>query len=218
MAQKKKQVAMDIRNAVNYVEAQIGRGEGAFFINTKYGKICIEINPFPNVSSVRPVTVTLWEKRPTTKFITAHPDEKAAFYCGIDIYGTLVADHFAVVEALTRCMYIAAGFEADADMVFAAVMAYADAYDPYHITPQALTRDFIRNHMRKIHGQKRAIMEPVIMEMYAAKSRIADMINAITKDASKWWIAEHHGECLALDEYEKWMVRSILYLQSSTKN
>lgn len=181
-------IPKDIRSAVYYAEKKLAKGIGGFFINTEFGRICVEANPSKKVSPINPCTVTRWGDPLQTKFVKAHADESADFYCGIDIYGEPMTDHLAIVEAFTRAMFMFIGLNATDDEIATAANIFIDNFDEdeLQVDPERLTLEFYRKHLRR-HRKAALKMLPMISEYYVTK---VGRVMELTGDARRR-IAEH---------------------------
>lgn len=218
MTKQKKQVKMDIRSAVNYTEAQISHGIGAFFVDCEFGRVCIDTNPFADTNPIHPCLVTTWKEAPDTKYASAKSSENADYYAAIDIYNSMVSDHMTIVEAFTRCIFMHLGFtNLDDFIIDTAVFMFIDNYDVFTLNLNMIEREFRKNHLRSI-PRKDKVIQALVRELFQRKITMAE--NIATK--SRVLLDQHlkanpAQDTVFYDQYCKELFGLILYANNEAK-
>ena len=190
---KRVAVTLDIRTAVNYAEVQMLQDTGAFFVDTDFGRICIESNAFRKTNPTRPVFVCPWAEAPETAFAVDRMNDAADWWAAVDIYDVQLTDHLSIIEVFTRAMFMHLGYtDLEDSIIDAAVYMYVSAYDPFSVNVNLLEREFRKSHLKQmhLHGDKAKSMQAIVRELFIRKIEAAERvyrrserhINAYMKD------------------------------------
>ena len=214
----RKQVNMDIRNAVSYTEVQISHGVGAFFVDCEFGRVCIDTNPFDETNPAHPCLVTRWKEAPDTKFASAKSGENADFYAAIDIYGSMVSDHLTIIEAFTRCMFMHLGFTGIDDFIIdAAVFTFVNNYDSFTVNINMMEREFRKNHLKGMVKRDKAV-QAVIRELFQRKITMSEKILIKSMIMLEKYLQANPGqETVFYDTYCKELFGLIIYANNEAK-
>lgn len=218
MNKKRVAVALDMRTAVNYAEVQMLQGVGAFFVDTDFGRICIETNAFNKVNPVRPVAVFPWSEAPDTNFAVERKDDSADWWASVDIYGAQLTDHLSIIEVFTRAMFMHLGYtDIEESIVDAAVYMYVTAYDPFSINVNAMEREFRRSHLKplRLHGAKSRVMQAVVRELFIRKIEAAERVYQRSHKQLAVYMKEN--KTTFFDEYCQGLFGIILYANYEQK-
>lgn len=177
---KSKTVKMNMRSAVLYVTSQVNDGKTGFFLTTEFGKIGVEVNSSPQVDPLHPVIVIPWQQSPETVWALTNKDADADYYVSINIFQTEVADHMAIIEALSRVMLKDGGFDDPEDNIIQAmILCYMQNYDEVNVTVNSMVSDYTSTHMGPALGllSKSKMFAPVqivVREMFQQKIAAGD--------------------------------------------
>lgn len=167
--EKKQMIRMNMRSAVLYAESQINSGKEGFFVNTEFGKVGVEINPFHDIDPFHPAVVLPWEESPETLWAIKSRNIDADYYLGINIFETEVSDHMAIIEGFTMVMMMNSGFTNIQDNIInAAVSSYINNYDERNITINAMSHDYIITHMNTMAKGMKSV-QMIVRELFQQK-------------------------------------------------
>lgn len=176
---EKKPIKMNMRASVLYVESLVNAGKNALILNSEFGIIGIEINGFSTGNPLHPTIVFEWKDAPNTDWALKNANKTVDYYAAIDIIGSEISDHLAIVEALTRCMFLNLGCKnVDDDIIDAAVSVYINYYDDIKLTVNSLVNEYAHHHMNII-ARNMDDVTAVIRELIQNRISVADKI--ITK-------------------------------------
>ena len=220
MERKKVQVTMDIRTSVSYTEVEILRKSGGFFVDTDFGRVCIETNADADINPVHPVTVLPWAEAPSTSFAVDRCDGDAAdYWASINIFGSPISDHLSIIEIFIRMMYMSLGFDnLDDDLVDASVYLFVASYDSYSINVNMIEKEFRRNHLKHLSSRNKKVMVSVIREMFLQKISAAEKIYKASEKLLQKYMADESREVRFYDEFCKELFGIILYANNRVKD
>lgn len=160
-----KTVNMKMREAVLYSESRINAGLSGFFVNTEFGKVGVELNPFHTIDPLHAVTILTWEQCPETMWAVKHKDSNADYYVGINVFGKSIMDHNSVIEAFSRVMLFNMGIEEPSDnAVNAMVESYKMNYDETTPTINSMMAEYCMTHMNMAARNFQSV-QAVVREM-----------------------------------------------------
>lgn len=213
---KRVEVRMDIRTSVNYAEVQLLNKVGVFFVDTEFGRVCIEANPSKEVNPVRSVSVVPWSESPNTIYTSSHSDEAADYYMAVDIYGSMITDHLTMIEGFMRCMFMNLGFtNVDEAVIDAATYLYVASYDPYSVNINMIEREFRKNHLGRHKNNK--VMNVIIRELFLRKIQAAERVYHRAEKLLVKYLADERNHITFYDEFCKELFGIILYANNEAK-
>ena len=173
------QIKMNMRSAVLAVESAVNSGKDSLIINSEFGVIGIEFNGFSIGNSLHPAIVFPWKEAPDTDWALKNADKTLDYYASIDIIYSEISDHLAIIEALTRCMFLNLGCKyPDDGIIDAAVLTYIKYYDDKELTVNSLVHEFTHNHLNII---ARNMDDVVVVVRELIENRISVANSIITK-------------------------------------
>lgn len=170
-----KAIKMNMRSAVLAATAQINNGKRGFFLTTEFGEIGVEVNASTQIDPLHPTIILPWQQSPETMWTVANKNTDADYYASINIFETEVADHMAIIEALSRVMLKDGGFDDVPDNIIQAmIICYMRNYDGVNVTINSMVSDYVSTHMGPALGiiSKTKMFEPVeivVREMFQQK-------------------------------------------------
>ena len=169
---ERKTIKLNMRDAVLKTEAEINYGRKGFFIDTEFGKLGIEINPFRELDPLHPVSLFSWEQSPDTQWAISHRNNDADYYVGINIFGIKNSDKMAMIEAISRAMLFDSGFvDPEDNIIQAMIVCYLTNYEEANITINSMVSDYRECHLNGLikMASMSAPIETVIREMFQLK-------------------------------------------------
>lgn len=220
MDRKKMQITMDMRTAVNATEVEILRHNGGFFIDTDFGRVCIETNADKSINPVHPVSVVPWSEAPDSSFATDKCEhEQADYWASINIFGSPITDHLSIIEIFVRMMFHSLGItEMNDDLIDAAVYLYVASYDSYSININMIEKEFRKNHLRRINRANKQVMQSIIRELFLKKIEAAERVYRQSEKLLKQYLEDGKREVNFYDEFCKELFGIILYANRRVKD
>lgn len=176
MELKTNQIKMNMREAVLYAEAQFNDGINAFFINSEFGKIGIEANGCSLNNPLHPTLAFTWKTAPETDWTIANKNTIADYYVSVDIVKSNLSDHLAIIEALSRCMFINLGCQEINDgIIDAAISSFVNYYDEKELTVNALQDEYEKCNLNMICRRNDAV-KIILRELIENRSNTATIV------------------------------------------
>lgn len=216
---KKKTLTMDIRTAVSATEVEILRNNGGFFIDTDFGRVCIETNADKSINPVHPVTVVPWSEAPDSPFaVDKCENDQADYWASINVFGSQITDHLSIIEIFIRMMFHSLGItDTGDDLVDAAVYLYVASYDSYSININMIEKEFRKNHLRKIKRGNKQVMQSIIRELFLKKIESAERVYRQSEKLLKQYLEDDKREVNFYDEFCRELFGIILYANRRVK-
>lgn len=218
MAKINKMTTMNIREAVLYSESRISAGMTGFFVNTDFGKVGVEINPFHTIDPLHSITILTWEQCPETMWAVKHKDSDADYYVGINIFAKSIMDHSNVIEAFSRVMLFNLGIQDPSDnAVNAMVESYKMNYDETMPTINSMMAEYCLTHMNMAVRGFQSV-QTVVREMIQQRIDTARDIIDIGKELLGAYINNNAiPEESFVDKYSEEVFGVLLYCHMRNK-
>lgn len=212
---KNKAIKMNIRNAVLYTEGCINLGRNGFFLDTEFGKIGVEVNPFKEMDPLHPVLIVEWEQSPMTSLAVDKRNSKADYYVGINIFEKRALDHMAIIEAMSRVMLYHTGItEPDDRVVNALIWAYMNNYDESNITINSMMAEYVTTHIGLV-ARNMLSVQYVVRELFQQR---LDSANDIIEVGNELLLSYNKQEDTEfIDKYSEEVFGILLYINMMTK-
>lgn len=211
----KKSIKMNIRNAVLYTEGCINLGRNGFFLDTEFGKIGVEINPFKEMDPLHPVLLVEWEQSPITSWATDKGNSNADYYVGINIFEKHALDHMAIIEAMSRVMLYHTGItEPDDRVINALIWAYMNNYDENHLTINSMMAEYVTTHIG-LMARNMLSVQSVVRELFQQR---LDSANDIIEVGNELLLSYNKQEDTEfIDRYSEEVFGILLYINMMIK-
>lgn len=217
---KSVQVSMDLRTSVNYTEVQILNNNGAFFVDTEFGVVCVETNAFKEIDPTRTVTVLPWSEAPSTNFASDRCEETADWWASVDIYNSHITDHLSIIELFIRAMFLSLGFDnVEEAVIDASVYLFIASYDSFSININMIEREFRKNHLQslRVGRKKQKVIQSIMRDLFTRKIDDADKIYQRSEALLESYIRSSDSEIRFYDEFCKELFGIILYANNEVK-
>lgn len=211
----KKSIKMNIRNAVLYTEGCINLGRNGFFLDTEFGKIGVEVNPFKEMDPFHPVLIVEWEQSPMTSWAADKKNSNADYYVGINIFEKRALDHMAIIEAMSRVMLYHTGItEPDDRVINALIWAYMNNYDQNKLTINSMMAEYVTIHIG-LMARNMLSVQSVVRELFQQR---LDSANDIIEVGAELLLSYNKQEDTEfIDKYSEEVFGIFLYINMITK-